>query len=72
MKLYKPRCNTTARFKNFSMRVIEDWNKMPGELVDVTSVNMFKNRLDKHWTDMGLQKAEQPIIYKYKYETILS
>jgi hypothetical protein len=21
---------------------------------------------------MGLQKAEQPIIYKYKYETILS
>ena len=54
------------------MRVIEDWNKMPGELVDVTSVNMFKNRLDKHWTDMGLQKAEQPIIYKYKYETILS
>ena len=57
-KLFKPRCNTTARLKTFSMRAIDDWNRLPGEVVDATSVNKFKNKLDKHWADMSLRKAE--------------
>ena len=57
-KLFKPRCNTTARLRTFSIRTIDDWNRLPREVVDATSVNMFKNKLDKDWTDMGLRKAE--------------
>ena len=54
LKLFKPRCNTTLRQNSFSMRIIDDWNKLPQHVIDATSVNAFKNALDKHWNnDMG-------------------
>jgi len=31
----------------FSQRVVKEWNLLPQEVVDATSVNQFKNRLDK-------------------------
>ena len=31
----------------FSQRVVNEWNLLPQEVVDATSVNQFKNRLDK-------------------------
>ena len=30
----------------FSQRVVNDWNRLPEECINATSVNMFKNRLD--------------------------
>jgi len=29
------------------------WNSLPQQVVDATSVNSFKNRLDAHWKTTG-------------------
>ena len=50
LRLYKQRCCTTVRQCFFSSRVINSWNRLPQYVVEATSVNMFKNRLGKHWT----------------------
>jgi len=30
------------------------WNNLTQEIVDARSVNVFKNRLDRRWQDMGI------------------
>ena len=42
-KLFQPRWRTTARKTFFTNRIINDWNNLPQEVIDATSVNMFKN-----------------------------
>jgi len=32
----------------FSLRIVNEWNKLPQDVVEASSVNMFKNRLDRH------------------------
>jgi len=54
LKLFKRRCRTTVRQNFFSLRVVNEWNKLPQDVVEASSVNMFKNRLDRHWQDMGI------------------
>ena len=54
LKLFKPRCRTTIRQNFFSSRIVNEWNKLPQEVVDAPSINAFKNRLDRHWNDMGI------------------
>jgi len=39
-------------------RDANDWNNLSQEVIDSTSVNMFKNRLDKNWKDMGIYSWE--------------
>jgi len=71
LKLYKPRCHTRLRQNFFSVRVINEWNKLPQSVIDAPSVNAFKNRLDKYWSDTGdytADMATQPINLKYKYK----
>jgi len=34
---------------SFSQCVVQEWNKLSQDVVDATSVNQFKNRLDKFW-----------------------
>ena len=41
LKLFKPRCRTTIRQNIFSLRVMNEWNKLPQEVVDAPSVNTF-------------------------------
>ena len=36
------------RLKFFSNRVDNNWNKLPEDVVEASSVNMLKNRLDQH------------------------
>ena len=31
----------------FSQRTVNEWNELPGECVNATSANMFKNTLDE-------------------------
>ena len=38
-----------VRKYSFKVRVIDQWNNLPDEVVKSTSMNMFKNRLDKIW-----------------------
>ena len=38
---------------SFSQRVINEWNKLPNDCVNASSVNMFKNRIDRHLIRAG-------------------
>jgi hypothetical protein len=47
LKLEKKQCNSNIRRSFFSQRIVNEWNKLPEEVVAAESVNTFKNRLDK-------------------------
>ena len=53
MKLSKQRTSLDVRKYSFSQRVVQEWNKLPQDVVEATSVNQFKNRLDKIWQRYG-------------------
>ena len=55
LKLFKPRCHTTVRQNFFSLRIVNEWNKLPQNVVEAPSINTFNNTLDRHWHDMGIQ-----------------
>eukprot|EP00914_Ancora_sagittata_P003459 GHVO01007245.1.p1 GENE.GHVO01007245.1~~GHVO01007245.1.p1 ORF type:complete len:106 (+),score=3.31 GHVO01007245.1:3-320(+) len=48
-KLLKPRTNSTIRSHSFAYRVINTWNDLPEDAVSATSLNAFKNKLDRLW-----------------------
>ena len=52
-KLYKQHCKKMPRSNSFSHRVINMWIALPANVVTVKTVNDFKNKLDRHWKDMG-------------------
>ena len=47
-KLVKSRSKLDIRKNFFSQRVVNEWNSLPGEVVQAESVNSFKNRYDKY------------------------
>ena len=47
--LAKARCKLDIRKYAFSQRTINEWNRLPGECVNATSVNMFKNKIDNYF-----------------------
>jgi len=54
LKLYK--CRLIGKFA-FSNRVCENWNCLREHIVTSTSLNMFKNKLDRQlWENWGLNK----------------
>ena len=44
--LVKEQCMLDMRKYSFSQRVINEWNKLPNDCVNSSSVNMFKNRIE--------------------------
>ena len=54
-KMYKSYVNKTCRKNFFSHRVINDWNRLPNEVVDASTLATFKNRLDQYMNreDLG-------------------
>ena len=40
---------------SFHQRIVNPWNSLPAEVVNSSSLNMFKNRLDKHWSSLPLK-----------------
>ena len=46
--LVKEQCRFDMRKYSFSQRVINEWNKLPKNCVNASSVNMFKNRIDRY------------------------
>ena len=59
MKLYPQsldqRVNTQIRKNSFAIRVVNTWNSLPDSVVSAPSINTFKNRLDKHWSNEPLK-----------------
>ena len=54
LKLSVNRSRLDLRKNFFSQRVASSWNSLPQHVVDATSVNTFKNRLDDaHWNAIG-------------------
>ena len=51
MKLFKQRSRLDCRKYSFGQRIVTDWNSLPTDVVESTSVNSFKNHLDKYWSD---------------------
>jgi len=52
--IVKNRCHLDLRRFFFSQRVIDRWNGLQQEVIDSTSVNVFKNGLEKtRITKMG-------------------
>ena len=51
LKLEMRCCNLKKCSKFFSNRVVAMWNQLPSEVTSAQTVNCFKNRLDRHWTE---------------------
>ena len=51
-KLTKPSFNTNQYQHFFTNRVINNWNSLPNEIVTADSLNTFKNKIDKHFSDI--------------------
>ena len=47
LNLVKEQCRLDMKKYSFSQRVINEWNKLPNDCVNASSVNMFKNRIDR-------------------------
>jgi len=52
-------CHYDLRKLSFTTRVIPIWNNLPNHIVSVDTINTFKNRLDKFWSD------QEVILYDY-------
>ena len=46
VKLVKDQCRLDIRKYSFSQRTVNEWNKVSKNCINVSSVNMFKNKLD--------------------------
>ena len=48
-KLFKERFETNVRGHFFTNRITDLWNNLPQDVVNASSVNQFKNKLDNYW-----------------------
>ena len=46
--LVKEQCRLDMKKYSFSQRMINEWNKLPNDCVNASSVNMFKNKIDRY------------------------
>ena len=59
IKINLQRGAKVLRHKAFRLWTVTTWNNLPEEVVNATSVNIFKRRLDKYWEN-------QEIRYNYR------
>jgi len=58
-KLVQHHCHYDLRKYNFTNRVVPIWNSLSNHVVSADTVNTFKNRLDKFWSN-------QEVIFNYE------
>ena len=51
-RVFKNHAIKNVRRHSFSQRVVNDWNGLPSDIVNATSINAFKNRLDQQWSSI--------------------
>ena len=59
LKLFTQRAKINLRKNAFSLKVAEPFNSLPNSIIQATSINSFKNRLEKFW-------SIQAILYDYE------
>jgi len=47
-------CHYNIRKYSFYAQVVNMWNNLPNEVVEAVTVNAFKYRLDKHWSNQEI------------------
>ena len=52
-KLYALRADKVVKWKSFAYRVVDIWNDLSDDIVNATSIDSFKNKLDKYWSEQG-------------------
>ena len=52
LKLQKRECNGQLRANFFGLRVVNMWNALPESLVMSSTVNEFKGRFDRHFSNI--------------------
>ena len=60
LKLKKVRNNTNRRRMFYSQRIVDDWNSLSEEVVMSSTLNCFKNRLDKFWSNRMYSETDIP------------
>jgi len=50
-KLQKFACHYSLRKFAFCTRTVNMWNSLPNVVVESDTINTFKNRLDRHWSN---------------------
>ena len=55
----KKQSRLDVRKYSFSQRTINVWNKLSTDCVHATSVNVFKNRIDKYLVKAGYTKIRE-------------
>ena len=58
LKIFKERANSRVRQNQLMIRAVDAWNRLPENVVTAPSLDSFKNRLDKVW-------SEQPVKYNF-------
>ena len=53
ISLVKDQCRLDIRKCSFSQKTINEWNRLSAECVNASSVNMFKNKIDKYLRRAG-------------------
>ena len=51
-RVFKNHAFKFPRANSSTQRAINDWNNLPNDMVNASSLNTFKNRLDKFWKDI--------------------
>jgi len=54
-KLYKPQAHLDIRKNFFSVRVIDEWNRLPETLLRCSTLSIFKKRLDCFFKELGIR-----------------
>ena len=55
-KIYKKKhSRTNIRKYSFSQRVVDIWNKLPANVVESKTVNMFKSQLNTDWKNLDIK-----------------
>ena len=58
LKLFKHRCSRSIRMHSFAVRIIEDWNSLPEDIIYSKTVLQFKTKLDKFWIQRRFEDTD--------------
>ena len=48
-KVRRPLSKTNLRHNQFTSKIANDWNSLPEDIVESSTINTFKNRLDMYF-----------------------